>query len=302
MRFRLLLTLVLGTIMMSPALPSANEQVPKPGPPVSVALGSGGAGGLAHIAMLRVFDDLGLRPARISGTSIGAVIGALYAAGLSADEIEAIFDEFAGSELDAMTAILHSELGAADILRFGLGNGGILDSSGFLEFLAGHVEARTFEDLSIPLSVVATDFWTGEAVIIEKGDLFTAIKASMAVPGLFQPVRQSDRLLVDGGLSNPLPFDLFSDGRQRVVAIDVTGSRHRPKENPDLTDLLFKTFELMQQSIIREMRRRHEPDLYVKPDTSGIRLLHFNRLHDILAGAQPEADTLRRKLLEWSAE
>jgi NTE family protein len=243
-----------------------------------------------------------MRPARIGGTSIGAVIGPLYAAGLSADEIEAIFDEFAGSELDAMTAIVRSELGAADILRSGLGNGGVLDSSGFLELLAGHVEARTFEELSIPLSVVATDFWSGEPVIIEQGDLFTAIEASMAVPGLFQPVRQGDRLLVDGGLSKPLPFDLFPPGRQRVVAIDVSGSRDNSEGEANLTDLLFKTFELMQQSIIREMRRRHEPDLYLKPDTGGIRLLHFNRLHDILAGAQPAAETLRRRLLEWSTE
>lgn len=301
MRFRWLAVLfVCG--FLAQAVPAATDvDGPRPGPSVGLALGSGGAGGLAHIAMLRVFDELGIRPARISGTSIGAVIGALYAAGLSADEIEAIFDDFAGSELDALTGIMRSDLDFSDLFRSGLGNGGILDSSGFLEYLATHVTARDFDDLSIPLTVVATDFWTGEPVVIESGDLFTAIGASMAVPGLFQPVRQGDRLLVDGGTSKPLPFDLMLGDYDRVVAVDVSGNRQRSGGEAELTDLLFKTFELMQQSIVREMRLRQEPDLYLKPDTSGIRLLHFNRIEKILAGAQPEADRLRRHLRAWTA-
>lgn len=300
-RFRWLAVLFVCSFPTLTVPAAADVAGPRPGPSVGLALGSGGAGGLAHIAMLQIFDELGIRPARISGTSIGAVIGGLYAAGLSADEIEAIFDDFAGSELDALTGIMRSDLDFSDLFRSGLGNGGILDSSGFLEFLATHVTARDFDDLSIPLTVVATDFWTGEPVVIEAGDLFTAIEASMAVPGLFQPVRQGDRLLVDGGASKPLPFDLMLGVYDRVVAVDVSGTRQRSEGEAELTDLLFKTFELMQQSIVREMRLRQEPDLYLKPNTSGIRLLHFNRIEEILAGARPEADRLRRRLREWTA-
>lgn len=268
-------------------------------PSIGLALGSGGAGGLSHIAMLRVFDELEIQPARIAGTSVGAAIGALYAAGLSADEIEAIFREFAGSELDAITGILNSGLSLGDVFQSGLDSGGLIDPSGFISFLAGHVDATRFSDLRIPLTVVATDFWSGEPVILESGDLFKAVHASIAVPGLFQPVEDGERLLVDGGTSNPLPFDLLLDKTDRVVAIDVTGNRQANGDNSDMTDLLFKTFELMQQSITREMRKRKQPDLYIKVDTGDVRLLELNRLDTILEQAEPAAEELRKKLLQW---
>lgn len=294
MRLVLLLAMV---ILLQPPVPASAAP-----PEIRLALGSGGAGGLAHIAMLRVFDEMDVRPARISGTSIGAVIGALYAAGLSADEIEGIFREFAGSEIDALTGILRSEMQLHDVLAVDLDGGGLIDPSTFLDFLAGHVEATRFEDLHIPLTVVATDFWSGEPVIIDAGDLFAAVHASMAVPGLFDPVIRDDMLLVDGGTSKPLPYDLLLSETDRVVAIDVSGNRRPHDDHIGITDLLFKTFELMQQSLIREMRLRHEPDLYIKVDTSGVRLLELNRLDTILEQARPAAEHLRQQLREWQME
>jgi NTE family protein len=124
----------------------------------------------------------------------------------------------------------------------------------------------------------------------------------MAVPGLFDPVIRGDLLLVDGGTSNPLPFDLLLGNADRVVAIDVSGNRRPNDDNISVTNLLFKTFELMQQSLIREMRLRHEPDLYIKVDTSGVRLLELNRLDTILEQAQPAAERLRQQLREWQAK
>lgn len=268
-------------------------------PETGLALGSGGAGGLSHIAMLRVYDELGIRPKRIVGTSVGAVMGALYAAGLDADEIEAIFRAFAGSELDALSGIVQSDIGIADVFNSGLENGGLIDPSGFLDFLAGHVEARRFSDLDIPLTVVATDFWSGEPLMINEGDLFEAIQASIAVPGLFEPVRRDGLLLVDGGTSKPLPFDLLLGEVDKVIAVDVSGNREPNGENGNALNLLFKTFELMQQSIIRETRARHEPDLYIRVNTSGVRLLELYRLELILEQAEPAAEELREKLLEW---
>ena len=294
MPFALLLGLL---IFLQPSAPASAAP-----PEISLALGSGGAGGLAHIAMLQVFDEMEVRPARISGTSIGAVIGALYAAGLSAEEIETIFRDFAGSKLDALTGILKSELALHDVFAVDLDDGGLIDPTAFLDFLAGHVEATRFEDLHIPLVVVATDFWSGESVIIDQGDLFVAVHASMAVPGLFDPVIRDDLLLVDGGTSKPLPFDLLLGNTDKVVAIDVSGNRRPHDDKTGVTDLLFKTFELMQQSLIREMRLRHEPDLYIKVDTNGVRLLELNRLDTILEQAQPAAEDLRQQLREWQNE
>jgi len=204
---RTLIALSLVALLWLPASPAGAAGQEPPSPSVGLALGSGGAGGLAHIRMLAVFDELDRKPDRIVGTSIGAVIGVLYAAGLSAEEIRAIFAEFGGSELDALSRLMRpgGDLTLADFLELGGGDGGIIESRGFLEFLKGKVEARTFDDLTIPLEIVATDYATGETVFLEEGDLFEAVGASMAVPGLVPPVRRDGRLLIDGGTNDPLP-------------------------------------------------------------------------------------------------
>ncbi|NGP54420.1 patatin-like phospholipase family protein [Thioalkalivibrio sp. XN8] len=273
-----------------------------PAPSIGLALGSGGAAGLAHIAMLEVFDELELRPQAIAGTSIGAVMGALYAGGLDAAEIGAVFREFGGSRLDLLSGLLEADGGSpvTGLLETDLINGGLVDIDGFLEFLGGKIEARTFADLEIELSVVATDYWTGETRVISEGELFPALAASMAVPALFAPVERGGALLVDGGTSNPLPFDLLQGRHDIVVAVDVTGSRRAGDDeaSPGMLEMLFKTFEIMQQSLIALRLAGDPPDIYIKVDTSGIRLLDFNRIDQVLEQAAPAAQELRRRLEE----
>lgn len=275
---------------------------PPPAPTIGLALGSGGAGGLAHIAILEVFDDFGLPPDAIAGTSIGAVMGALYAGGLDAGEIRAVFEEFGGSRLDLLSGLLEADAGErlAGLLETDLGNGGVLDIDGFLAFLGGKMEARTFAELEIPLVVVATDYWSGESRVISEGELLPALAASMAVPALFAPVDRGADLLIDGGTSNPLPYDVLRNRHDLVVAVDVSGSR-RPagaSPPPGMLEMLFKTFEIMQQSLIAERLEQDPPDIYVKVDTSGIRLLEFNRIDEVLEKARPAAAELRRRLTE----
>ncbi|WP_440997004.1 patatin-like phospholipase family protein [Arhodomonas sp. SL1] len=273
-----------------------------PGPSIGLALGSGGAGGLAHIAVLQAFDDLGVKPDRIAGTSIGAVMGALYAGGMSAQEIRAVFATYGGTGFEAFSRLLDpsAELTLGDLLRVDIADGGLIESSGFLAFLAGKVEARKFAELEIPLEVVATDYWSGETVVLDSGDLFDAVAASMAVPGLFSPVPHGDQLLIDGGTSNPLPSDLLDGRYDIVIAVDVSGTRRRggPEEGDGLSDVVFNTFEIMQQSIIAARRRVSEPDIYLKPDTGGVRLLHFHRIETILEQARPAAERLKAALRE----
>lgn len=268
---------------------------------IGVALGSGGAAGLAHIAMLQVFDELQVKPDRIVGTSIGAVIGTLYAAGLNAKEIHDIFAEFGGSELDALSKLVQPDksLEFGKMLLVDFGEGGLLDPDGFLDYLAEKIEARTFSDLAIPLEVVATDYWTGNSIVLKEGDLFTAVKASMAVPGLFSPVQLGKRLLIDGGTSNPLPFDLLVKRHELTIAIDVTGSRkNRGNKQTDWMEMFFSTFEIMQQSIIVVRKENNRPDIYIKPDIQNVRLLHFNRIDSIMEQAAPAAKQLRKELIK----
>ena len=177
-----------------------------------------------------------------------------------------------------------------------LANGSFIDSSGFIEFIAGKFEARRFDDLQKPLAVVATDYWSGEAQVFREGELLTAVQASMAVPGLFAPVEFGDKLLIDGGTSNPLPLDLLEDV-DFVVAIDVSGTRREARDGkPDITDLLFSTFEIMQQSIVREKAEHTTPDIYIKPELPGIRLLHFDRVDRIIELTRESGDDLRSAL------
>lgn len=291
--------LILGFAFTVPGAARAETVSEPSAPSIGLALGSGGASGLAHIAMLQVFDDLGIRPRMIAGTSIGAIIGALYAAGLSAQEIRAIFDEFGGSSLDAMSALMDDDVGVdfGELLTLDMSNGGLIDQSAFLRFLASKTTARTFADLQIPLKVVATDYWSGETIVLDSGDLFEAVEASMAVPGLFAPVKRDERLLVDGGTSDPLPWNQLTGCCDFIVAVDVSGSRRRSADGlAPLLDVLFNTFEIMQQSLVAEKMRHGAPEIYIKPDISGVRLLHFNRIATILEQAEPAARQLRDRV------
>jgi len=302
------LALTLGPVDPSLAAqtePSNSSQTGPAGPRIGLALGSGGAAGLAHIAILKAFDEAGQRPSRIAGSSIGAIIGVLYAAGLSGAEIEALFGEFGGSGFDLLGKLASGENGISltDMLDLDLGDGGLVDPEPFFDFLREHIEARSFSDLEIPVMVVATSYFSGESVVFEDGDLFEALNATMAVPGLFQPVTHKDDLLVDGGISNPLPWDQLGDDLDFTVAVDVSGQRETtdPGSVP-ANELLFKTFELMQQSIVRERLKTDPPDLYLRPEAEGIRLLHFHRVDAILEQAQPAAERLRQSLADWSSD
>jgi NTE family protein len=277
---------------------------PTPNPSIGLALGSGGAAGLAHIAMLQTFDNLKIKPARIVGTSIGAVIGTLYAAGLSAAEIQEIFDEFGGSTLDALSGLIRSHGVLNFNTFFKAGDGALVDPANFINFLAERIEARSFSDLLIPMEIIATDYFTGETVVLKEGNVLTAIEASMAVPGLFPPVSYEERLLIDGGTSNPLPFDILKNKCDFIVAIDVTGSRSREtvEKEVHILDIIFDTFEIMQKSIIFTLLRNFQPEIYIKPDIKKIRLLEFNRIEEVMEQSIPAADELRVKLLKKISE
>jgi NTE family protein len=293
---RVLAAFLTGIVLaVQPVL--AQDETCEP-PDIALALGSGGAAGLAHIAMLRVFEEQGIEPVELAGTSIGGIIGTLHAAGMSADEMEALFREFGGSALNPFAGLFGGGDAPSlrELIEIDLGNGSLLDSNRFVEFVGERMEARTFEELGIPLSIVATDYWTGEARVFESGELLPAMRASMAVPGVFAPVASGDDLLIDGGASNPLPVDLVAD-HDVVVAIDVTGSRKRDgEEPPGISDLLFNSFEIMQQSILRANLRQHPADIVIKPELTGIRMLHFDRVDAILEQARPAAEELAARL------
>ena len=284
---------------------------------VGVALGGGGARGLAHIVVLEALEELGITPCVVAGTSIGAVIGAGLAAGLSTAEMRRTVEEirtlrrgrfwniYEKSDLNLLLAFI-------DPTRE---TGGLLKGDKFLEFLRSKIGVDRFEDLSIPLKIIATDYWRKEEVVLENGDLFTAIHASYALPGLFTPVRQGTKLLVDGGLMNPLPYDVIRPHCDISVAVDVSADPvadrnqgHNPadaqstgramEETPRAYEVFFVAFQIMQVSIVREKLNHSLPDVLVKTNIKDVRTLEFNKHRSIFEQALPARDELKHKLEE----
>ncbi|MGB4593350.1 MAG: patatin-like phospholipase family protein [Coriobacteriia bacterium] len=178
---------------------------------IGLALGSGAARGLAHIGVLKVLETEGLAPDVITGTSIGALVGAFYAAGVPIADIESIA---LGFDLKVVTGV--SELA--------LGEGAVLSGEKVQAFLREHLPA-TFEELGLPFGCVATDITRNQAVRFTTGDLIGAVRASVSVPLAFVPVRIGDMLLIDGFVCDPVPVDFArSLGAQTIVAVDVFGS------------------------------------------------------------------------------
>jgi NTE family protein len=270
-------------------------------PRVGIALGAGGARGIAHIPMLEALDELGITPHRIAGSSIGAVIGSLYASGLSAQEIKDKVANLAITRKDTVHSVLSNrKIGRwREMIDADLHHGSLLKSQSIIAELYEDVSISTFEALAIPLSVVATDFWERRAVVLEAGPLQPAVQASMALPGVFTPVELDGRVLIDGGTVNPLPFDVLTDSCDIVIAVDInSGSPAQRGTVPGYFDTIFGSVQILQQAIVERVIREHPPDIYVKPELRGFRTLQFYRADEIYRQAQPAKEELKRKLAE----
>jgi NTE family protein len=179
-----------------------------------------------------------------------------------------------------------------------LSNSAIFTGNKVEEFLARQIPSQTFEAVEIPFKVVATDFWNRREVIFETGSLITAIRASMAMPAVFEPVILNDKVLIDGGAVNPLPYDLIREECDLTIAIDVSGEKTYVPEDPvpNLLESLLSTFQIMQAAIVEAKKRLSPPDIYVKPALTNIRVLDFYRYKEILAGVQDEVAGFKETL------
>lgn len=286
------------SLLAASSLLAACQRLPKH-KRIGLALGGGGAKGLAHIGMLEVLDALHIRPHRIAGTSIGAVIGGLYAAGMSGQSIRKMANDLTGAQDESwFQALFNQDITRwLEFIEIRLGKGGLIDSSAFIKYLQSQTGCEAFSDLKIPLQVVATDFWSRKQIVFDSGPLWPAIQASIAVPGLFNPIHHRDQVLVDGGLVNPVPYDLLIDDCDLVIAIDVLGEQTPDTENgPSYFETTFNSFQIMQSSIMREKRLRLPADIYIQPDIRDIRVLEFYKFEVIDQQSLPARKLLRKKL------
>lgn len=266
---------------------------------VGIALGGGGAKGLSHILMLEVIDEFGIKPHRIAGTSIGAIAGVLYASGLSGKAIKENIEQMSITEGDSLSDIFTKK----DVFKWlkfidiSWKDGGLLKADTFLDNLMERVKVKDFEQLSIPLSVVAADFWKRDQIVFHSGDIRSAVHASMAIPGIFDPVVNGKQVFVDGGVVNPVPYDLLLDDCDLTIAIDVMGNRTESADLiPSLSESIFNSFQIMQKSILRQKVAACPPDIYIAPDIVDIQMLEFYKAEEIFKQAQSARDQLKTEL------
>ncbi|MDA8425196.1 MAG: patatin-like phospholipase family protein [Treponema sp.] len=252
---------------------------------VGIALGSGGARGIAHIAYLEVLDQLRIGVARISGSSMGALIGAFYAAGMSAAKIR---DLAAGIGLRDLPRLLDFS---------GLRDSGIIKGRKIEDWLADNLPVKRFEELRIPLRVVATDFWRREQVVFESGELAPAIRASISIPGLLEPYALGGRLLVDGGVVNPVPFDLLGDA-DFIVGIEVAGAAESGgPHDPGRIEVLLGAYAIMGKIIMEQRAADKRVALYLRPPVGSFSSLDFLKVAEILEAVRNDAEAFRLELM-----
>jgi NTE family protein len=249
--------------------------------------------------MLEAFDELGLRPKIIAGTSIGAVIGAAYASGMAAREIRAQMQEILSGRLDLMRDLFTARARTLPrVSRIFSPMNAVLSPQAVLEIIYPTRVARDFADLEIPIKIVATDFYALDARVFETGSLRQAVAASMALPAIFEPIVVDGRAYVDGGLVNPLPYDLVREGCDITVAIDVSGVPVPApnRAHPTATESLFAASFIFERTIIREKLKTQQPDVLIQAGTSHFQLLDIWKIDDILAAAIPAKEDLKVKL------
>jgi NTE family protein len=267
---------------------------------IGLALGGGGVRGLAHIPILEMLDEFGIKPSMIVGTSMGAVIGALYASGMSGKEIRERISRHLILKADTWRDIIAKKdylLKWVTAFSAEFPRGGFINAQGFFEYLFLEIKKRTFEELEVPLLVIAADYWTAEEIVFEAGDLLPALQASMAVPGVFAPVSIGGRVLVDGGVVNLVPYDHLLERCDFTIAVDVSKVRNPGKhEIPGALESVLGAFNIMQASALAQKMKRRKPDIYVQPEIQGIRMLDFSKAEEVFRQAVPAVELLKEQL------
>ena len=268
---------------------------------VGLTLGGGGAKGFAHIPMLEAFDELGIKPCCITGTSIGAILGALYCSGHTASDIFAMLGQLIAPRNSSFKDIISSRdsfkfLELIDP-HFSFRPKGLIKGEKFLGFLYEQMQVSTFEELNIPFKAVTTDFWRKEQVVFDSGELLPAVRASMALPYIFTPVIMNGRVLVDGGLVNNVPHDLLDPSCEVRIAIDIMGNTSTPLiKVPSPVDAVFHTYQVMMDAMAQQKLQHHPVDIYVRPPLMDIDMLDFHKARSIYEQALPAKDAFKRQL------
>ncbi len=267
---------------------------------VAVAFGGGGARGISHIWVMEALDELGVTPVALSGTSIGALAAICYASGMSGKDLHdymlALFSN-TGEVLSRFWKHRPKSLSQMFTLQNPMASWTQLDPHWIVETFLPREIKTDFSELAIPVSLSATDYFSGEEVIFDKGPVGLALAASIAIPALFRPIEINRRLLIDGGCVNPMPVDHVRKKADIVIAVDVVGLPQRPADNRiGSFEMGFGATQVLMQTIQREKMRHDKPDLLVRPHVDEFRPLDFLKAADILAASKRTKDEVKTSL------
>ena len=257
-------------------------EIPAQVPALGIALGGGFARGIAHIGVLKVLEQENIPVRVVTGTSVGALIGACYCSGLSLAEMEDVarntrFTSFA---------------------RWTLSRCGFASNDRMISFLTRTLKCLRFEDLRIPLGVTATDFNTGEGVVFHSGSIIDPIRASCAYPGMFLPVEIRGRYLVDGMLSHPVPTrPLREMGADRVLAVHLKGTWAKGGAPRHLFDVIGQSFAIAQDAM--SSLWRGAADLVIEPDVAGFAYDDFKHTDVLIKAGEAAMRAALPEVRKW---
>jgi NTE family protein len=226
---------------------------------LGLALGSGAARGFAHVGVIQVLEEAGIQPDLVVGTSAGSLVAALYASGKNSAQLRRVAETMEEAEItDWMMPIL---------------NRGALRGEALARYVNTQVGGRLIEQMKIPLGIVATDLHNGEPMLFQRGNTGSAVRASSAVPAVFQPVKIGTREYVDGGLVSPVPVRQAREmGANVIIAVDISTD---PEGSPasDTFQILMQTFNIMGKSLNTVLLK--DADVVVKPALMGVKSADF---------------------------
>lgn len=256
--------------------PPAVEPLPRPivvkpprPPRIGLALGGGAARGFAHIGVIQVLEEHGIRPDMVVGTSAGSLVAALYASGKS------------GTELAGMARTMDESA----LTDWAFPGRGLIRGEALARFVRSQTGNRLIEQMPLPLGIVATDAASGDPILFRRGDTGTAVRASSAVPAVFQPVRIGEREYLDGGLVSPVPVRFAREmGADLVIAVDIS-TPPDPNATGDAFHLLMQTFAIMGRSI--NHWELQNADVLIRPSLVGVSSSDFTaRMKAVQSGRE----------------
>ena len=241
---------------------------------IGLALGGGGARGLAHLGVWLKLRELGVPVRCIAGTSIGAIAGAIIAA----DRVDEALRWCAEPDWKKLPRLMLETQFTAKAITKG---------RRVEELLAELIGVETFDGLSMPYAAVATDLNTGEEVVMRDGDLLSAVRASMSIPGVFRPVERQGRILIDGQLVDPIPVAACRTmGADKVIAVDINppgnAAEAKPFARMNIVDVLIGTITIFNCEITRHVLATDRPELVIRPRVGSIRALDFRNASRIV--------------------